>query len=285
MEIVNKSTSVIHSSSIAVRFEELEKQVDNYLQVYNTCALLSLENGMATLLSGATIRSASLQSLLRSDLQNSSIRSSIKATLTFVDPRGKNVDILLHMCATFEDFRAFVMGYYRMNTDHPIRGGPYVERGDYFLTFRDEEVSPLAVKGHLWDVILSSRGPLEMGVVIEKEDTSTGKKRCLRCNASLPLQGGNDGQQLFCLHCDFKLSTSPFVPWHTSSNFTEIGPTEGDIDYFANIKLRAGKEDEFDDLDDSEIDDETLEEALLENIRSGSKLRLFALKESERAHN
>ncbi len=90
-------------------------------------------------------------------------------------------------------FEAFILTYYEMHTENPIRGSEYVERGDYFLTFMGYEFSPThGACGYSWTDIVDELGPVEMGVVILKHETEalplvlSGSNRCIRCNAYVP---------------------------------------------------------------------------------------------------
>ena len=202
-----------------------------------------------------------MQSLLRSDLQNSSIRSSIKATLTFVDPRGKNVDILLHMCATFEVNCCSLSRVVNPSTlDNSFAGLPSIRHG----LLQNEHRSPYPrgairrtrrllsnIRGRR-SVTISCQGA-SMGCDFELEGAVGNGRRnregghkyrketmpsvqCLTtsprgerrptivlvrdyCLLATGLLATVDNDSPFSLHCDFKLSTSPFVTWHTSVSF------------------------------------------------------------------
>ncbi len=63
---------------------------------------MNIENAVSTLLSKALVFDASiLQNFTQSNIRNTSIHSSVKATLSFIDPRGKQVKVPLALCLSF----------------------------------------------------------------------------------------------------------------------------------------------------------------------------------------
>jgi len=230
------------------------KSIDDYLQSYSLSAIMSIEDGIRILLARATICDPAPQDLQRTDLQNTSIHSPVKATITFVDPRRKQVDVPLNTCMTFEIFKAFILIYYEVHTENPIRGSEYAKLGDYFLTFENEEISSTdssLLVGQLWENIVDKRGPLEMGVVmslieLERGELASAKhlNRCIRCNKSI-LRGPRsliERQELVCSHCDLKVTVYPPERMGTFSlddngSSSANDRRQNDIDYFTNIRL------------------------------------------------
>lgn len=110
MATYNNSTSIINSATIADELRECEESIDDLLASYSVSATLNIENAVSILLSKATIIDANLlQNFQHSNLRNTSIHSPVKSTLSFIDPRGKQVEIPLALCLSFQEFEQYFL--------------------------------------------------------------------------------------------------------------------------------------------------------------------------------
>ncbi|KLO15925.1 hypothetical protein SCHPADRAFT_242877 [Schizopora paradoxa] len=175
------------------------------------------------------------------------------STVTFVDPRGKRVEIERHLCATFESFQAYLSAYYQMNTGNPLRGSEYVQSGSYFLNFENTQMLSWIFEKRYrigddltrwWNKVLDERGPLRMGVVIRRinPELSPSSGRCFRCNALIT--ENSDAKQTECIFCDMTV----WEPEH--GNVTTLNEEERstflkglkderrETDFYAIVKFR-----------------------------------------------
>ncbi|KLO18151.1 hypothetical protein SCHPADRAFT_936416 [Schizopora paradoxa] len=185
------ASSVIDSSSIADKLRECEENIDDFVMSYTLSATMNIENSIKDLLSRTTAFEENiLQNFAHSNFRHATIHSPVRATIPFIDPRGKEVEVPLALCLSFHEFKQYIALYYRVGTSTPIRGGNYVEAGQYLLTSQGEDI--LASDDQAWSNVLNSGLPVEMHIIFYTYRYSPfsyalqDALHCFRCKAPLP---------------------------------------------------------------------------------------------------
>ncbi|KLO18149.1 hypothetical protein SCHPADRAFT_131632 [Schizopora paradoxa] len=144
-----------------------------------------------------------LSRFAQSNLRSTTLHSPTKQTVTFIDPRGQEMEVMLACCISYQTFVTFLRSMlYKVETEFPIRGARYVESRNFTLMFGREGLLENNTKN--WLEMLDARGPLEMFLHLEQPMKKRISERCPRCNAPLPKRN----IELNCWSCKLDYRTN-----------------------------------------------------------------------------